>query len=182
MGCCSEGAVSCDKCKSWLLTRTDLLSHDSYKQAGNIRMSCVAMEFCLPWISVQQLHEKFDKQKQVRLSPKLYSCCHKLLFFVFVLFFDFLRREGGGEMWGVIFCDQMVQLWCKPASPGRSQRVFYSLPPPPPSIYQSSVVVDVRTNKSYFVSTGCPCPASSHPPAFSWPVAPGQRWRRRRVS
>ena len=154
MGCCSEGAVSCDKCKSWLLTRTDLLNH-TCKQAGNIRRSCVAMEFCLPWISVQQLHEKFDKQKQVRLSPKLYSCCHKLLFLVFVLLFDFLRREGGGEMWGVIFCDQMVQLWCKPASPGRSQRVFYSdvmwaqvrawepsfnlLPPPiPPSVYHSS--------------------------------------------
>jgi len=28
---------------------------------------------------------------------------------------------------------------------------------------------------------GCPRPASSHPPAFSWPVAPGQMWRRRRV-
>ena len=125
MGCCSEGAVSCDKCKSWLLTRTDLLSHDSYMQAGNIRMSCVAMEFCLPWISVQQLHEKFDKQKQVRLSPKLYSCCHKLLFLVFVLLFDFLRREGG-RWWDVrvIFCDQMVQLWCKPAS----QRVFLQPP------------------------------------------------------
>ena len=155
MGCCSEGAVSCDKCKSWLLTRTDLLSHDSYKQAGNIRMSCVAMEFCLPWISVQQLHEKFDKQKQVRLSPKLYSCCHKLLFLVFVLLFDFLRREGGGEMWEWYF----VIRWCncdvsQPAQV-RAREFFYNLPPPPPSIYQSSVVVDVRTNKSYFVSMLC---------------------------
>ena len=127
------------------------------------------MEFCLPWISVQQLHEKFVKQKQLRLSPKLYSCCHKLLFLVFVLLFDFLRREGGGEMWEWYF----VIRWCNCDASQPAREFFYNLPPPPTSIYQSSVDVDIGTNKRNFVSVGCSRPASSW--TLSLRPLPGQQ-------
>ena len=123
-------AVSCDKYKSWLLTRTDLLSHDSYKQAGNIRMSCVAMEFCLPWISVQQLHEKLDSDQ---------SSTHAVTNYYFWFLCYFLIFWGGRE---VVRCEEwyFVIRWCNCDVSQPAREFFYNLPPPPTSIYQSSIV------------------------------------------
>ena len=88
----------CDKCKSWLVTRSDLVSHHTsthkvgrqYQQRlGYWLRICHGILFTLN-ISVLKVNkiqcdgqEKFDgNQKQVRLSPELYSWYCELFFCV----------------------------------------------------------------------------------------------------
>ena len=62
-GKCRWGGWSCDKCKSWLVTRSDLVSHhtSTHKQTGNISREWVISSeghvlpwtFVYLWISVQ---------------------------------------------------------------------------------------------------------------------------------
>ena len=95
-----------------------------------------------------------------------------LLFYFFLIFWEG-REEVRCEEWYFVF------RWCKWCDVSQRAQVragepFYNLPPPPPtSIYQSSVDVDIGTNKRNFVSVGCSRPASSW--TLSLRPLPGQQ-------
>ena len=104
------------------------------------------------------------------------SSTHAVTNYYFLFLCYFLIFWGGRE---VVRCEEwyFVIRWCncdgsKPAQV-RAREFFYSLPPPPTSIYQSSVDVDIGTNKRNFVSVGCPRPASSW--TLSLRPLPGQQ-------
>ena len=105
-----------------------------------------------------------------------------------VIFFYFLRREGGGEMWGMILCVQMVQvMWCEPASPSQS---WGALLQPPTTTTNINIPVQCRwgywDKQDEFCLSGLlpPCLIlNSLTQAIAWPAAPvGEegaitRWR-----
>ena len=118
------------KCSFWLFFYLKYFQHEvqfvTFLQNSNVWDAAVRMLFLV--INVKVKMESLTNKNKLDSHQ---SSTHAVANYSFVFLCYFLIFWEGKEVvsceeWGVIFCDQMVQLWCKPASPGWSQRVFFT--------------------------------------------------------